>query len=462
MRYESRRRCNMRRVHFVAIGGQGMSGIATILLTKGIQVTGSDLKPSDVTRRLSDMGARVFIGHDSANILDPDLVVVSSAISQDNPEVVEARKRGIPILHRMDMLLKAIEGKQVVGIAGAHGKTTTSAMIAWILKQAGKDPTYLIGGDLGNNGNAHSGNGRFAVVETDESDGSFLKCHPEISIVTNIDNDHLDYWGSFEALKKAFYSYLSGTRQGGTQIVCNDDPLLREWGANNLDAVSYGVHRDAVWQAREIEARGWGTKSQVYREGRYVAQLDLEMPGVYNVQNALGAVAASVHAGVEPETACEKLATFPGVKRRMERIGQFGKVLLLDDFAHHPKEIAAVLSTIKQTLPGSKVIALFQPHRYSRTKLLHAEFGGAFSRADAIVVTGIYGGPGEKQDPGVDPGIISKAIKEAGHPCVFELDDMEEAAGVAAGLCKGEAVLITLGAGDIWKAHNILSELLAT
>jgi UDP-N-acetylmuramate--alanine ligase len=452
----------MKRVHFVAIGGQGMSGIATILLNKGIEVSGSDIKPSDVTRRLNDMGARVFIGHDSANIINPDVVVVSSAISEDNPEVVEARKRGIPVIHRMDMLLKAIDGKQIIGIAGAHGKTTTSAMIAWILEQAGKDPTYLIGGDLGHNGNARAGNGPLAVVETDESDGSFLKCHPEVSVVTNIDNDHLDYWGSLESLQGAFYSYLAATKRGGTKIVCNDDPLLREWAVGNPDAISYGVHSDAIWQAMDIRREGWTTKCRVFKQGRYVGSLDLKMPGMYNLQNALGAIAASVCVGVDPENACQNLSTFPGVKRRLQRIGQFGKVLLLDDFAHHPKEIAAVLDTIRGSMPSARVIAVFQPHRYSRTKLLHAEFGRAFSKADVVVVTGIYSGPGEKLDPEVNPGFISESIEKAGHRSVFKVDDIESAATLAAGLCEGDTVLITLGAGDIWKAHDVLTKLLAT
>lgn len=452
----------MRRVHFVAIGGQGMSGIATILLSKGIEVSGSDLKSSDVTRRLRDMGARVFIGHSSAHITDPDLVVVSSAISEDNPEVLEARKRGIPVIHRMDMLLKAIEGKQIIGIAGTHGKTTISAMTAWVLKQAGKDPTFLIGGELGNNGNARAGNGPVAVVETDESDGSFLKCHPEVSVVTNIDNDHLDYWGSFDALKKAFYSYLSGTKPGGAKIVCSDDPLLREWISRNPDAVSYGVRTDSVWQARHITQDGWSTKCQVYRRGQPVASLDLNMPGIHNLQNALGAIAAAAWMGVDPETACEALSTFPGVRRRLQRIGQFGNVLLLDDFAHHPKEIAAVLETIRVSVPDAKLVVLFQPHRYSRTKLLRAEFGKAFSKADAVVVTGIYSGPGEKQDPEVSPGFITQAVEEAGHGCAFKIEDMEEAATLAARLCKGDTVLITLGAGDIWRTHDVLIKQLAT
>jgi len=452
----------MRKVHFVAIGGQGMSGIARILLDRGIEVSGSDVKPSDVTRRLDRMGAHVFIGHRSDNLMNPDIVVVSSAISGDNPEVVEARRRGIPIVHRMDMLLKAIEGKRIMGVAGAHGKTTTSAMIAWILEQAGEDPTYLIGGDLGNNGNAHAGNGPFAVVETDESDGSFLKCHPEVSVVTNIDNDHLDFWGSFEALKEAFYSYLGQTKQGGVRIVCSDNALLREWAACNLDAVSYGVKSEAIWQAMNINRDGWRTTCRVCQYGHDVASLDIEIPGVHNLQNALGAVAASVSVGLDPQTACDQLSTFPGVKRRLERIGRFGEVLLLDDFAHHPNEIAAVLDAIMEFLPGSRVVALFQPHRYSRTRLLHHEFGGAFSRADAVVVTGIYSGPGEKQDLEVNPGVISKAIGDAGHRCVFKADDIEEAANLAAGLCQGQGVLVTLGAGDVWKSHDILSKLLAT
>lgn len=452
----------MRKIHFVAIGGQGMSGIARILLDKGFEVSGSDMKSSAITERLEKLGAKVFTGHRAENIVDPELVVVSSAISEDNPEVIEAKKRGIPIVHRMDMLLGAIEGKKMIGVAGAHGKTTTSAMLAWILESAGEDPTYLIGGDIGENGNARLGNGLYAVVETDESDGSFLKCHPDVSVVTNIDNDHLEFWGCFESLENAFYSYLEQTKPGGLRIVCSDDELLRKWAAGHQDVVSYGIRGEATWEVTNIVEKGWHTAGQVCKDGKNVASLEIGVPGKYNLQNALGAVVTAVCVGLDPQTACDQLSSFPGVKRRLQRIGQFGGVLVLDDFAHHPSEISVALEAIKRRLPDSKTVVLFQPHRYSRTKLLQDEFGNAFLKADAVIVTGIYGGPGEKPDQEVNPQFISKAIRNAGHPSVYEVNDVEEASRLAADICCRDDVLVTMGAGDIWKAHDILLRLLAT
>lgn len=452
----------MKKVHFVAIGGQGMSGIARILLDRGFEVSGSDVKSSVITQRLSKLGAKVFTGHQASNILDPDIVVISSAISEDNPEVIEARRRGIPIVHRMDMLLSAIEGKKMIGVAGAHGKTTTSAMIAWILEKAGEDPTYLIGGDIGKNGNARSGNGPYVVVETDESDGSFLKCHPDVSVVTNIDNDHLEFWGCLESLENAFYSYLGQTKPGGLRIVCSDDELLRKWAARNQDVVSYGVRSEGTWQVTGIVEKGWRTTGMVCKRGKSVASLEIGLPGVYNLQNALGAVVTAVSVGLDPQVACDRLGSFPGVKRRLERIGEFGGVLVLDDFAHHPSEISVALEAIRSRLPGSKIIVLFQPHRYSRTRLLQDEFGHAFAKADIVIVTGIYSGPGEIQDQEVNPEFISKSIRNAGHTSVYEVNDVGEASKLAADICRRDDVLVTMGAGDIWKAHDILFELLAT
>ncbi len=452
----------MKKVHFIAIGGSGMSGIAKVLLSKGVQVSGSDVKSSSATKHLRKLGADVFIGHRKENIKNPDIVVVSSAISNDNPEVIEAKNKNLPIIHRMDMLLKAIEGKKILSVAGAHGKTTTAAMVSWILEQVGKDPTYLIGGSFGVNGNARVGDGDLAVIETDESDGSFLKCNPDISVVTNIDNDHLEYWNDFETLKRAFSSYLKQTKNGGMNIVCTDNPYLNQWAADNPDATTYGVKTDAIWQAVEIERCGWKTTCKVCKHKRYIAPLNIEMPGLHNLQNALGAVAASTVAGVDPVTACEQLSIFPGVKRRLERIGRFGRVLLLDDFAHHPNEISTALSAIKEHLPNEKIVVLFQPHRYSRTRLLKDEFGSAFSKADAVVVTGIYGGPGEKDDLEIEPGIVSNAIEKSGHKQVFKAENFKEATRLSVELCMGRGVLVTLGAGDIWKTHDMLSDLLAT
>jgi UDP-N-acetylmuramate--alanine ligase len=450
----------MRKVHFIAIGGQGMSGIARILIDKGFEVSGSDLKAGAATERLQALGARVFIGHRRENIDDPDIVIVSSAISEDNPEVEEARRRGIPVVHRMDMLLDAINGKKIIGVAGAHGKTTTSAMIAWILEQSGAEPTYLVGGEFGYGGNARLGNGAYAVVETDESDGSFLKCRPQISVVTNIDNDHLDFWGSLESLEDAFYSYLEHTGPGGLRIVCTDNELLRNWALGKQDVVSYGVQHKATWQAVNIVEKGWHIGCQVSCMGTQVADIKLDLPGIYNLQNALGAVATAVSAGIDLQDACNHIGSFPGVKRRLERIGEYGGVLVLDDFAHHPNEIVAALGAIRKALFDSRVVVLFQPHRYSRTRLLHHSFGSAFREADVVIVTRIYTGPGEREDSDVDSDSIKRAIQDAGHQCVYKVDGMKEASLMAANLCRKGDTVVTMGAGDIWKTHHILSGLL--
>ncbi|QUL98503.1 MAG: UDP-N-acetylmuramate--L-alanine ligase [Candidatus Fermentithermobacillus carboniphilus] len=451
----------MQKIHFVAIGGQGMSGIARILLEKGYFISGSDLKAGSTTERLEKLGARIYLGHRAENVVDPDVVVVSSAISEDNPEVLEARSRGIPVVHRMDMLLEVVKGKKLVAVAGAHGKTTTASMIAWILEKDGKDPTYLVGGEFTDEGNARLGKGEEAVFETDESDGSFLKAHPDVSVVTNIDNDHLDYWGSMDALEEAFYRFLDGTREGGRRVVCVDDPRLLKWAQSHPDAVTYSLHQDSVWQARNIEKAGWGTVSDIFFKGRRVCRLRLRVPGEHNVQDALGAIAAAHARGVDVENACEHLSSFTGAKRRLEYVGTFGGIMVFDDFAHHPSEIRASIRAIKESLPSRRIIVIFQPHRYSRTRILQKQFGSAFQDADALIVTSIYAGPGEAPEPRVSSSFISDSVRAFGRPPVQYVPDMVEAARRAAALSGAGDVIVTMGAGDIWKALGPLENFLA-
>jgi len=451
----------MKKAHFVAIGGQGMSGIARILLKKGYFVTGSDLKRSSVTERLERLGAKIFIGHRPENILEPDVVVISSAISNDNPEVREAKRRGIPVVHRMDMLLEVVEGKRLLAVAGAHGKTTTTSMIAWILIKDGREPTYLVGGEFGEQGNACLGKGQDAVFETDESDGSFLKTHPDVSLVTNIDNDHLDFWGSMNELEKAFYAFLEGTKRHGYRVICVDDQRLDHWAKDHRDALSYSIKQRAFWQASDIKKVKWGTVSRVLREGRQEGLLKLNVPGLHNVQDALGAIAATSAVGIDVESACHYLTSFPGAKRRLERVGECNDVLILDDFAHHPSEIKASIEAVKDSLPQSRIIVIFQPHRYSRTRLLQKEFGTSFSDADVLIVTDIYPGPGEAVEDSVSSDFISNAARAQGHTQVYSIQDMFEASEFAAKISKPGDVIVTMGAGDIWKTHHILRKLLA-
>ncbi len=450
----------MQTAHFIAIGGQGMSGIARILLDRGYKVSGSDLRASNLTLRLQELGATIHIGHRAENLGNPDMVVVSSAIHPGNPELEEAKKRGIPVVHRMDMLLDAVRGSRLIAIAGAHGKTTTTSMVAHILTKSGMDPTYLVGGEFGSEGNAHPGKGDYAVFETDESDGSFLKVKADIALATNIDNDHLDHWGSMESLEQAFYKFLDGVKGNGSAIVCADDARLRDYAGRHPRAQTYATGRGALWEGRDARAQGWGSTARVFRDGREVASLNLGVPGAHNVQNAVGAIAAACAAGLSPDRAAAQLASYNGVKRRLERIGEFAGVLVLDDFAHHPTEIKASLEAVKSVLPGRKVGVVFQPHRYSRTRLLKEDFGKALSIADRVVVAGIYAGPGEDTEAGVSSSFISEAVEAQGHRSVRLVDDKDDAAREAAKASREGDVLITMGAGDVWKTHEVIRKTL--
>ncbi len=446
--------------HFIAIGGQSMSGIASILLDRGWTISGSDLVESDLVRSLRQKGATVHAGHRAGNLGDVDLVVVSSAIHEDNPELTAARERGIPVVHRMDMLLRAVSDKSQIAIAGAHGKTTTTSMVAWTLKEAGTDPTFLVGGEFSSEGTSHSGNGKWAVYETDESDGSFLRAHADVHLATNIDNDHLDYWGTMEALRQAFFGFLDGIRPGGIRVVCFDDPTLREWAEGRPGVQGYGFSDGATWRGVRVERDGWGSRCEVHENGKVRGELRLGVPGRHVMQNALGALAAAVWAGVPVKEALDALATFPGAKRRLQRVGEYAGVTLIDDFAHHPKEIQATLSAVKAALPGRKLVVVFQPHRYSRTRILKDELGDALSSADAVVVTGIYAGPGETAEAGVGSSPVADSVMRHGNCHVSYVEAKEEAMRTAVGMLSPGDVLLTMGAGDVWKLRDLASELL--
>ena len=450
----------MKKVHFVAIGGQGMSGIARILLQRGQRVSGSDIKESPLLESLREEGAEIFIGHRGENVAGADVVVLSSAISPDNPEVVAARRLGIPIVHRVDMLVSVIEGKRVAAVAGAHGKTTTTAMLAWILTKTGKDPTFLVGGEIPEQGNSREGRGPDAVVETDESDGSFLKISPDVAVLTNIDDDHLDYWGSVTRLEEAFSRFVRKVRPGGRVVYNADDPRLCEITRGRADCTGYSVEGGGDFRASGFVQQGWGSCSNVLRGDRIIGKLELSVPGKHNVSNALAAFVAAQELYPEEEHFLDSLRNFPGVNRRLQRVGVWGGVLVLDDFAHHPNEIRASLSAVRKALPQSRVCVLFQPHRYSRTRLLKDEFADAFCQADQLVITGIYAGPGEKPEEGVDAGFIHEAVKSFGRPEATYIPDRYDAATVAASKVRNGDVLITMGAGDISKTHRTIADCL--
>jgi UDP-N-acetylmuramate--alanine ligase len=441
----------LQHVHFIAIGGAGMSGIAKVLLAQGYQVSGSDLKPSEWTARLEQLGARVYIGHDAANLDGADLVVVSSAIGPDNPELLAAQTAGLPVVHRADMLARLMTTRRGIAVAGAHGKTTTTSMIAMVLERCGLDPTVLVGGEVTDmGGNAKLGFGDYLVAETDESDGSFLKLHPRLAVVTNIDDDHLDHYGTMEHMESAYATFLDQVPADGRCVLCADDTRLRRLAAGrSWPVVWYGTGTGADWEARRIAQANWSLTFNVRHRGRELGPVRLRVIGVHNALNALATLAVADGVGLGFAEASSALAEFRGVARRMELVGEAGGVRVLDDFAHHPTEIRTTLETVAGALAG-RVLCIFQPHRYSRTRLLAAEFGTAFLAAQRLFLADIYPGPGEAPEPGVDSGLIARAVRESGQEVAWMHCGDELVAAACAEARPGDAI-ITVGAGDIWK-----------
>ncbi|RPF46779.1 UDP-N-acetylmuramate--L-alanine ligase [Thermodesulfitimonas autotrophica] len=446
-------------VHFIGIGGVGMSGLAALLLLRGHRVTGSDLKPSALTERLQAQGATVYKGHKAENVGAAELVVVSSAIGPENPELLAARERGIPVMRRGELLSAVLRGYRGIAVAGAHGKTTTTAMVGAVLMAGGLDPTILVGGNwpaIG--GNFRMGGGPCFVTEADESDASFLLLSPEVAAVTNIENDHLDYYGSVENLIRAFRDFLGRVAPGGIAVVCWDDPNLRALAREApKPVVSYGVGEGADWRVAEVSLRGPVSEATLYFRGERIGRLRLNIPGMHNLLNAAGAVAVGHHLGVPFAVAAGALEGFRGVGRRFELLGKARGVTVIDDYAHHPTEIAATIRMARQLAP-KRVVAVFQPHRYTRTALLYPEFGRAFSEADVVVVGEIYNA-GEKPIPGVSADLIREAIRQHDRREVLRLPNTNGAAYVKELVQPGDIVL-TLGAGDIYKVGQALVALL--
>ena len=441
----------VRRVHFVGIGGVGMSGIAEVLVNLGYRVSGSDLKPSELTRRLAAAGARVFYGHRPANAAGAQVVVTSSAVLPDNPEVVFARSRGIPIIPRAEMLAELARLKRTVTVSGSHGKTTTTSMVALALRAAGADPTMIIGGQLKNiRSNARLGLGDYLVAEADESDGSFVRLSPLVAVVTNIDNDHLDHYGTVENLKAAFLEHLGRLPFYGAAVVCADDAAVREV-VSKLDrpVLRYGIRAGADWQARNLRLSADGSAFDLFYRGRRQAKATLRVAGRHNVLNALAAVAAGSFLGFRLGRLLEGLAAYRGVGRRLEKLGEARGIRFIDDYGHHPTEIRATLAALALGKPR-RLIAIFQPHRFTRTKLLHRDFGPAFRGADRVFVTDIYPA-GEKPIAGVGSKLVLRSLAKAGVPA----EPFRGALDIARELKAGDVVL-TVGAGDVWKIGSDL------
>lgn len=439
-------------IHFVGIGGAGMSGIATVLLGMGgYRVSGSDVKRSNVTDRLESQGAICYIGHSADNLKNVDMVVISTAISPDNPEVLQAKRLGLKVVRRGEMLAWLMKEKKGVAIAGAHGKTTTTSMAALVLEQNSLDPTILIGGDLSNiGGNAKTGQGNILIAEADESDGSFLLLDPIITIVTNIEDDHLDHYGTRESIIAAFKEYLHKVPASGMAILCHDDPVLRDLGKELLcPLITYGTKESgALYTLGSVEFSGGLNKGEVFFRGESLGLVELQVPGHHNLLNALAAIALGRYLGISFENITIALKDFKGAKRRYQLIGEPRGVKIVDDYAHHPTEIKATLQAASNSHAG-RVITVFQPHRYTRTRQLFKEFGESFHNSDVVILTDIYPAS-EAPIDGVSTKLIIEAIPHKENQQVIYLPTLDRAAEFLEGnVAEGDLVL-TMGAGDIW------------
>ncbi|HEX9741265.1 MAG TPA: UDP-N-acetylmuramate--L-alanine ligase [Nitrospiraceae bacterium] len=452
----------IQQIHLVGIGGSGMSGIAEVLLTLGYKVSGSDLQESDTTRRLRELGGKIFIGHQESNIGEAQVVVVSSAVQPSNPEVVAARARVIPVIPRAEMLAELMRLKYGVAIAGAHGKTTTTTMVATVLAQAGLDPTIVIGGRVNALGShARLGRSDLLVAEADESDGSFLKLAPTIVAVTNLDQEHLDHYGTMERLEACFLEFINRVPFYGLAVLCADDDRLRALLPRVVRRYqTYGLRENGGvttdFRATDITMKQWETEFRASFQGRSLGPFRLPVPGIHNVLNALAAIAVGMELDVPVDLIRKGLATFAGVERRFHLRGEKNGVMVVDDYGHHPTEIRATLAAAKQGW-NRRLVVLFQPHRYTRTRDLIGEFAHAFDQADALFITEIYAA-GETPIPGVSGQQLVESVRAAGHPSVTwgeRRDGLAER--VLPALQPGDLVL-TLGAGDIWKTGLELLE----
>ncbi|MHB8765528.1 MAG: UDP-N-acetylmuramate--L-alanine ligase [Deferrisomatales bacterium] len=449
------------RIHFVGIGGIGMSGIAEVLLNLGYRVSGSDLKDSPTTRRLAGLGAQVALGHDPEHLGDASVVVVSSAVTADNPEVAEAHRRLVPVIPRAEMLAELMRMKYAVAVAGAHGKTTTTSMVATVLSGAGLDPTVVVGGKLRSLGtNARLGQGEFLVAEADESDGSFLLLFPTVAVITNVDREHMEHYGTDEALDDAFVAFANKVPFYGAVVACLDDPRVQALLPRiRKRTVTYGLAAQADVSARHLRREAGHTRFEVLMAGRPAGEVTLGVPGQHNVLNALAALAVAVELEVEPEAACRALSSFAGVERRSQVLGEAAGVLVMDDYGHHPTEIQAVLKGLREAY-DRRVVAVFQPHRFSRTRDLRDRFLTAFYGADVLVVTDIYAA-GESPVEGVTAADLVEGIQAHGHKDVTLVPDLARVPEVLRPRLREGDLVVTLGAGNVWQAGEALLERLA-
>jgi len=456
LRYGMQRR--VKRIHFVGIGGIGMSGIAEVLLNLGYRVGGSDLTESETTLRLRKAGAEIVIGHRAENLGDTDVVVISSAVRADNPEVAAAHERAIPVIPRAEMLAELMRMKYGVAVAGTHGKTTTTSLIATVLAHGGLDPTAVIGGKLNIFGsNAKLGQGELLVAEADESDGSFLKLSPTIAIVTNIDPEHLDHYRNLKEIQTAFLEFINKVPFYGLAVLCLDHENVQALIPQvKKRYVTYGLSTQANYRATGISFQGVMTSFKAFENDRELGRISIQMPGLHSVYNALATIAAAHELDLDFGIVREALRSFSGVQRRFQIKGEWDGIMVVDDYGHHPAEIKATLSAAQGGW-GRRTVVIFQPHRYTRTRDLLKEFFTAFNQADVLFLLDIYAA-GEDPIPGVKAEQLYEGIKGHGHKDVTFVPDRQAILEHLLPRLKKEDLVITLGAGDVWKIGETLAE----
>jgi UDP-N-acetylmuramate--alanine ligase len=442
-------RGRVRSIHFVGIGGIGMSGIAEVLLAHGFAVTGSDVRESDALARLRGLGATIHVGHRAENLAHTDVLVFSSAVKKDNPELVVARERNVPVIPRAEMLAELMRLKDGIAIAGSHGKTTTTSLVATVLREAGLDPTVIIGGKLNALGtNAARGAGDLLVAEADESDGSFLHLSPTIAAITNIDAEHLDHYGDHAAVKDAFVSFANRVPFYGVVVACLDHPHVQDI-LPRIDKriATYGLAAQADYRATNPVVKGLATSFEVRRRGEKLGTFEVRMPGIHNVLNALATIAIADELTVDLNQVKQSLKGFTGVQRRFTIIGEQDGITIVDDYGHHPAEVVATLEAAQRAY-GRRIVVAFQPHRYTRTRHCFDELTRAFNRADALLLTDVYAA-GEEPIEGADSVHLAQAIRAHGHRDVTHVPDVNNLVDVIAERLLPGDVVVTMGAGNI-------------
>ncbi len=441
-----------KKVHMVGIGGSGMSGIAEVLLNLGYEVSGSDLAENQVTQHLKQLGGTLHKGHSRHNLAQADVVVKSTAVTEDNPEVQAAKERGIAIIPRAEMLAELMRLRTGIAVAGTHGKTTTTSLLATIFTEAGLDPTVIIGGKLNAYGsNAMLGQGEYLIAEADESDGSFLCLTPIITVVTNVDKDHMDFYPDLASIKQSFVEFMNKVPFYGLNVVCTDDKTLRNLLKDvRRPVLTYGIDDEEASLRAIVRSCEAQSVFDVYLEGEHLGEITLAGPGRHNILNALGAIGISLEVGLDMEIIARALKKFRGVKRRFEHKGQAHGIEVVDDYGHHPTEIQATLATARAVYPDNRLVVVFQPHRFTRTQALFGEFCQAFTQADVLLLTEIYPAS-EAPIPGISGQSLAQGIRQVSNTPALYYETFEKLSQALPEILRPRDILLTLGAGSIWK-----------